>query len=110
MLSQETPLSHFELPLSAPRAYYVPDFVSQETETQLLDRISNHTPRTRWVSLRNRRLQEWGARPLSGSKALHEPLPDWLAPLAAQLENLKLDFDPRAVGVSFSPNQCLLNE
>jgi alkylated DNA repair protein alkB family protein 6 len=120
MISASNPLSEFELSgnLPVPKAsYYIPDFISTVEEAQLLDRIHNHTPKTRWVNMRNRRLQEWGARPLNSNKALHEPLPDFMSPLLKKLETLDFKFRKDLTAekgdeelILFKPNQCLLNE
>jgi hypothetical protein len=45
-----------------PRVIYVPEFISQ-VEHDLLLRQVNKSPRTKWVQLSGRRLQNWGGLP-----------------------------------------------
>ena len=57
-------------------AYYIPNFISQAEERNLLDQISR-TPNPRWTQLANRRLQNWGGVPhITGMIA--ETMPAWL--------------------------------
>jgi alkylated DNA repair protein alkB family protein 6 len=62
-----------ELPDSV---YYIPDIISLDEETLLLNRISK-TPKTKWTQLRNRRLQNWGGMPHQKGM-IPEEMPDWL--------------------------------
>ena len=43
-------------------AFYIPDFITAEKESFLLDQIAK-TSRVRWTQLSNRRLQNWGGVP-----------------------------------------------
>lgn len=76
-----------------------------------LDQKIASLPKARWVSLKNRRLQEWGARSLPNGtqgmqicliKAIGEDLPDWLQNLSIKIRN---EFPDLPVF-----NQCLINE
>nr|CAB3499620.1 unnamed protein product [Digitaria exilis] len=42
-----------------PTLFYVPDFISQSEQSQLLHHIYQ-APAPKWKSLKNRRLQNWG--------------------------------------------------
>jgi alkylated DNA repair protein alkB family protein 6 len=44
-------------------AYYIPDFVSEQEEQNILNQITK-APKPKWVQLSNRRLQNWGGIPL----------------------------------------------
>jgi len=43
-------------------AFLIPNYVEEEYEELILDRIAR-TPSTRWTQLSNRRLQNWGGVP-----------------------------------------------
>ena len=59
-----------------PTAYYIPDFLSQEREEQIMRQIYR-TPTVRWTQLRNRRLINFGGVPHPRGM-IAEPLPSWL--------------------------------
>ena len=86
--------------------YYIKDFVDPSTQSQLYHQVSH--AKTRWISLSNRRLQEWGARASKKNpgKALGERFPPWLQTLSDQIASLKLSVS----GKDFVPNACLVNE
>ena len=44
-------------------AYYIPNFVSEQEEQIILNKV-NTAPKSKWVQLSNRRLQNWGGIPL----------------------------------------------
>ena len=85
-------------------AYYIPQFVSDATSSELLEKIYG-APRTRWKDLARRRLQNWGGLP--GPKGMvPEPMPAWLDAVGARLEALGI-FEKAAY---IRPNHCLVNE
>ena len=44
-------------------AYYIPNFVTEHEEEIILNQV-NKAPKSKWVQLSNRRLQNWGGTPL----------------------------------------------
>jgi len=62
-----------------PSFYYIPDFISEAEEANLMRHIEQ-SPGPRWTQLANRRLQNWGGVP-HPKGMLAEPLPPWLSPL-----------------------------
>lgn len=61
---------------TVPTVIYVPDFVTDSEETQLLDKVYN-SPVSKWKSLKNRRLQNWGGI-VHEKGLLSQELPPWL--------------------------------
>jgi alkylated DNA repair protein alkB family protein 6 len=59
-----------------PTIFYVPDFVSQSEQSQLLHHIYQ-APAPKWRSLKNRRLQNWGGV-VHEKGLLPQALPSWL--------------------------------
>ncbi|XP_029483155.1 alpha-ketoglutarate-dependent dioxygenase alkB homolog 6 [Oncorhynchus nerka] len=59
-----------------PTVYYIPDFITEDEESQLLQQVYK-APKTKWTQLSNRRLQNWGGLPRPKGM-LGEKLPDWL--------------------------------
>ena len=85
-----------------PSFFYIPDFISEAEETNLLRQIENSpTPRfvqraamskttsNRWTQLANRRLQNWGGVP-HPKGMLAEPLPSWLSPLVSRVAEVEV--------------------
>ena len=87
--------------------YYIPNFITVEEEEHLLFCVNN-VPRTRWVQLRNRRLQNWGGQPHAKGMIQTESLPKWLDPFTERILHLGNEtiFTDRA----FQFNHCLVNE
>ena len=93
----------FSLTITLPPSfYYIPDFISEAEETNLLRQIENSpTPRfvqraamskttsNRWTQLANRRLQNWGGVP-HPKGMLAEPLPSWLSPLVSRVAEVEV--------------------
>ncbi|KAL7789909.1 hypothetical protein V8C37DRAFT_403730 [Trichoderma ceciliae] len=94
-----------------PTAYYLPDFISEEEERLILDKIAA-APRPRWKQLTHRRLQTWPSD-LVQNRLLDAPLPSWLeTPVVSRLLSLPLcdgdgDGDGDTLGHIFagSPHQ-----
>ncbi|KAJ3676602.1 hypothetical protein LUZ60_004014 [Juncus effusus] len=61
---------------SIPTVIYVPNFVSESEQAQLLHHIYQ-VPASRWKSLKNRRLQNWGGV-VHEKGLLPQDLPQWL--------------------------------
>ncbi|CAL4916746.1 unnamed protein product [Urochloa decumbens] len=59
-----------------PTLFYVPDFISQSEQSQLLHHIYQ-APAPKWKSLKNRRLQNWGGV-VHEKGLLPQALPSWL--------------------------------
>ncbi|PTB46463.1 hypothetical protein M441DRAFT_85522 [Trichoderma asperellum CBS 433.97] len=100
-----------------PTSYYVPNFISEEEERMILDKIAA-APRPRWKQLTHRRLQTWPSD-LVQDRLLDAPLPPWLeTPVVSRLLSLPLsdDDDGNAVRHIFAdsphqrPNHVLINE
>jgi len=54
--------------------YYVPDFINNQEEEQLLRNIYS-APKPKWTQLNNRRLQNWGGYPTTKGM-IEEPIPE----------------------------------
>lgn len=87
--------------------YYIPNFITIEEEEQLLSCVNN-VPRTRWVQLRNRRLQNWGGQPHAKGMIQTESLPKWLDLYIQRI--LKLGDKTIFPDNNFQFNHCLVNE
>jgi hypothetical protein len=79
--------------------FYVPEFVSEDDQAELLRNIYSHP--ARWTQLTRRRLQRWGGIPHPGGSIV-EPLPAFLQSLTGRVAAQKL--------VDQAPNHILLNE
>lgn len=55
-------------------AYYVPNFITEEQETYIMDKV-NDAPKPKWCQLKNRRLQNWGGIP-HAKGLIPERIPD----------------------------------
>ncbi|QPC64807.1 hypothetical protein HYE67_007038 [Fusarium culmorum] len=106
-------LQHARITSLPQTAYYIPNFISEEEEQMILDKISS-APKPRWKQLTKRRLQTWPSD-LVNNKLLEAPLPAWLQdPVISRLLSLPTkDSEP---GYIFSesphhkPNHVLINE
>lgn len=67
-------------------AYYVPDFISEEEESYLLQEVYK-SPKTKWTQLSGRRLQNWGGSP-HPKGMLVEKIPDWLRSYCEKISSL----------------------
>ncbi|KAK2906353.1 alpha-ketoglutarate-dependent dioxygenase alkB homolog 6 [Channa argus] len=69
-------LKQFVIHDALPTVYYIPDFISEDEETYLLQQVYK-SPKTKWTQLSGRRLQNWGGLP-HPKGMLAEKIPDWL--------------------------------
>ncbi|KAM0454612.1 hypothetical protein ACHAO4_004419 [Trichoderma viride] len=91
-------------------AYYLPNFISEEEERMILDKIAT-APRPRWKQLTHRRLQTWPSD-LVQDRLLDAPLPPWLeTPVVSRLLSLPLsdDNDGDADGAAYWPVVCTVS-
>ncbi|MCL7042976.1 hypothetical protein MKW94_006553 [Papaver nudicaule] len=68
---------------SLPTLYYIPNFISDSEQTQLLNHIYQ-SPITKWKSLKNRRLQNWGGV-VHEKGLLPQNLPPWLTRITTRI-------------------------
>ncbi|KAM5351357.1 hypothetical protein ACJ41O_004080 [Fusarium nematophilum] len=106
-------LEHARITNLPQTAYYIPNFISEEEEQMILDKVSS-APKPRWKQLTKRRLQTWPSD-LVSNKLLEAPLPPWLEnPVASRLLSLPTrDSEPGHIfGESphKRPNHVLINE
>ncbi|XP_036602357.1 alpha-ketoglutarate-dependent dioxygenase alkB homolog 6 isoform X2 [Trichosurus vulpecula] len=69
-------LEHFRVEQVPPIIYYVPDFISEQEEIQLLRQVYE-APKPKWTQLSGRKLQNWGGLP-HPKGMVPEQLPRWL--------------------------------
>jgi len=86
--------------------YYLPNFITIDEENQLISCVNN-VPKTRWVQLRNRRLQNWGGQPQTKGMIQTEDLPKWLENLTEHILQLGAN---SIYPDKFRFNHCLVNE
>ncbi|XP_054908898.1 alpha-ketoglutarate-dependent dioxygenase alkB homolog 6-like [Poeciliopsis prolifica] len=67
-------------------AFYIPDFISEEEESFLLQQVYK-SPKSKWTQLSGRRLQNWGGLP-HPKGMLAESLPDWLQSCCEKVSSL----------------------
>lgn len=86
---------------SLPTLIYIPDFIKDNEETMLLNNIYD-APVSKWKSLKNRRLQNWGG--VVHEKGLvSQDLPSWLTKITCRISE--------ELGLFPSPiNHVLINE
>ncbi|KAL4401032.1 hypothetical protein ACI68E_002356 [Malassezia pachydermatis] len=88
---------------------YMPAFISEAEETQLLAKIDT-APKTRWKQLAHRRLQMWGGTLTERTGTLiPEPLPPWMTAYPALVERLAASGAFRESSHQ-APNHCLVND
>ena len=56
-------ISEFRLTTVPSTAYYIPNFIDEHEEQAIIKEV-NRAPKSKWVKLSNRRLQNWGGNPL----------------------------------------------
>lgn len=79
-------LQRFVVSQAPPTAFYIPDFISEEEESYLLQQVYK-SPRTKWTQLSGRRLQNWGGLP-HPKGMLVEKIPDWLQNYCDRISSL----------------------
>ncbi|KEZ42606.1 Uncharacterized protein SAPIO_CDS5847 [Scedosporium apiospermum] len=97
-------------------AYYLPNFITEEEEQFILDKIAN-APKPRWKQLTHRRLQTWPSD-LVKNALLDEPLPQWLVdPVVSRLLSIDYRTDDSGTKTNLfsisphkKPNHVLINE
>jgi alkylated DNA repair protein alkB family protein 6 len=106
-------LQHARITSLPQTAYYIPNFISEEEEQMIMDKISS-APKPRWKQLTKRRLQTWPSD-LVNNKLIDAPLPAWLQdPVISRLLSLPTrDPEPGHVfseSPHHKPNHVLINE
>ncbi|KAJ5625564.1 hypothetical protein N7510_001873 [Penicillium lagena] len=88
-------------------AFYISDFITEEEETRLLQKISS-APLPRWTQLTHRRLQTWPSALTKTNMLLASPLPQWLVNpiIEPRLNDLGIFRD----APHQAPNHVLVNE
>ncbi|KAK2839472.1 hypothetical protein Q5P01_013212 [Channa striata] len=79
-------LRQFVIHDALPTVYYIPDFISEDEETYLLQQVYK-SPKTKWTQLSGRRLQNWGGLP-QPKGMLAERIPDWLQTYCEKISSL----------------------
>ncbi|KAJ8117539.1 hypothetical protein OPT61_g1297 [Boeremia exigua] len=99
----EHPLQAFRIAGVPPDFYYIPNFISPEEETSILQKI----PAQRWVNLSHRRLQAHPSTLTKSNTLLASPLPAYLVnPVIPRFEDLGI-FEHT---LHQQPNHVLINE
>ncbi|PGH17327.1 hypothetical protein AJ79_01211 [Helicocarpus griseus UAMH5409] len=87
-------------------AYYIPEFITQDEEERLLQKITT-VPVPRWTQLSRRRLQTWPSALSKSNTLLASPLPQWLVePIISRYTELGIFRD----SPHQAPNHVLINE
>ncbi|KAI2469224.1 hypothetical protein F4781DRAFT_233808 [Annulohypoxylon bovei var. microspora] len=107
-------LEQVQIPNLPPAAYYISDFITQDEEETILEKIAS-APKPRWKQLTHRRLQTWPSD-LVNNKLMDAPLPAWLDdPIVPRLKSIRLSKNLDSCDI-FSdsphqkPNHVLINE
>uniref|UniRef100_A0A3Q3JI56 Fe2OG dioxygenase domain-containing protein n=1 Tax=Monopterus albus TaxID=43700 RepID=A0A3Q3JI56_MONAL len=79
-------LKQFVVHDALPTVYYIPDFISEDEESYLLQEVYK-SPKTKWTQLSGRRLQNWGGLP-HPKGMLAEKIPDWLQAYCEKISSL----------------------
>ncbi|XP_016579655.1 alpha-ketoglutarate-dependent dioxygenase alkB homolog 6 isoform X12 [Capsicum annuum] len=86
---------------SVPTVFYIPDFITDSQHDQLLNTIYD-APISKWKSLKNRRLQNWGGV-VHEKGLIAQDLPPWLTRITRRI-NEKSGLFPSSI------NHVLINE
>ncbi|KAF5644620.1 alkylated DNA repair alkB like 6 [Fusarium tjaetaba] len=106
-------LQHARINTLPEAAYYIPNFITEQEEQNILDKISS-APKPRWKQLTKRRLQTWPSD-LVNNKLLEAPLPLWLQdPVISRLLSMP-SHDSSSANIferspHKKPNHVLINE
>ncbi|KAJ6663627.1 hypothetical protein lerEdw1_009706 [Lerista edwardsae] len=79
-------LESFRVKQCPPVAYYIPDFITEAEEEDLLQQVYG-APKPKWTQLSGRRLQNWGGLPHPKGMVL-ENLPPWLQAYTEKVSSL----------------------
>ncbi|KAL7286579.1 hypothetical protein TKK_0019206 [Trichogramma kaykai] len=85
-----------------PQAYYIPNFITEEEENDIIQKIQS-TPQPKWTQLSHRRLQNWGGIP-HPKGMIAEEIPQWLKKQIDKIVELHIFDDSKR------PNHVLINE
>ena len=94
-------LSQYKIPSIADTAYYIPNFITDTQQQELLKAIYS-APKPKWTNLSDRRLQNWGGYP-HAKGMVPEPMPGWLSEQISAVAGTGLFRDK-------IPNHVLINE
>ncbi|KAJ0107633.1 hypothetical protein J7T55_007824 [Diaporthe amygdali] len=118
-VSLPSSLDQARIPRLPATAYYIADFISEEEERLILDKLTvnkiSGAPKPKWKQLSHRRLQTWPSD-LVQDRLLDAPLPAWLnEPVVSRLLSIPLaGHDSSAHLFALSPhkrpNHVLINE
>ncbi|KAI0405690.1 hypothetical protein F4802DRAFT_167841 [Xylaria palmicola] len=107
-------LDRARVPRLPPAAFYIPEFITDDEEQFILDKIAS-APKPRWKQLTRRRLQTWPSDLISNT-LVDAPLPSWLEePIVPRLRSLHVGADSDSISHIFSnsphqrPNHVLIN-
>ncbi|KAI9699609.1 MAG: hypothetical protein M1820_007109 [Bogoriella megaspora] len=96
-------LSDYRIAALPPSFFYIPNFITEEEEAQILEKI----PPNRWITLTHRRLQTHPSKLSSSNTLLASPLPSFLTtPIIPRFQDLGLFKDTPHK----APNHVLINE
>jgi len=103
------------LPNTPAAIYYFPNFISRTEAETILTKVYR-VPKPKWVTLKDRRLQNWGGLPSpTTGRMVGEPLPLWLETLSQKIyQHLFTSLD--STSVPYLPlmfdqfNHALVNE
>ncbi|KAG8191355.1 hypothetical protein JTE90_006101 [Oedothorax gibbosus] len=88
-------------------AYYIPNFITPDEESVLLEKVYS-SPKPKWKTLLNRRLQNWGGLP-HAKGMIQENLPEWLLRCVRQVSGVFGDKTPNHVLVNeYLPGQGIM--
>ncbi|KAK3997235.1 alpha-ketoglutarate-dependent dioxygenase alkB 6 [Cladorrhinum sp. PSN332] len=110
-------LEQNRIPTLPPAAYYIADFISEDEERVILQKVET-APKARWRQLTHRRLQTWPSDLVKNTLLDARPLPDWLEqPVVSRLLSIPVLSDSNSEKANIfadsphrRPNHVLINE